>query len=252
MTDLHIHTVYCDGEDKPEDIVKEAIGMGMKRIGFSAHSYTDFDKSYCMEKEDYDAYKSEINFLKEKYSSKIKILCGIEQDLYSDMPYDDFDYVIGSVHYIKCNSEYISVDETEEILLSAAQKYFGGDMLALAEEYFAAVSELPNDISIIGHFDLISKFNENNRLFSETDERYITSCRKAIDRLTALNIPFEVNTGAVSRGYRSSAYPSRKQLEYIKEKGGTVILSSDSHTKKTLCFGFDKERERLSRLGFKI
>lgn len=252
MTDLHIHTTYCDGKNSPEEIVSEAVKKGMKCIGFSAHSYTFFDESYCMKKENYSAYRSEIDFLKEKYASEIKILCGIEQDFYSDMPTDGFDYTIGSVHYVKKCGEYIPVDENAEILQNAVEKYYGGDFISLAEDYFETVEKLHGGTDIIGHFDLISKFNENKRLFDESNPRYISAYKKAIDALALKNIPFEVNTGAISRGYKKSAYPSIKQLEYIKEKGGRVILSSDSHSKDTLCFGFEEEKKKLLKMGFEI
>ena len=65
LEDLHVHTVYCDGKDTPEDIVKTAIEKGMNRIGFSGHSYTFFDNEYCMTKEGSKKYIEEINRLKQ-------------------------------------------------------------------------------------------------------------------------------------------------------------------------------------------
>ena len=35
---LHIHTTYADGKDKPEEIVVEAINRGFDSIGFSVLS----------------------------------------------------------------------------------------------------------------------------------------------------------------------------------------------------------------------
>ena len=121
--DFHIHTTFCDGTDSAEDIVREAIRKKMKRLGFSGHSYTFFDESYCMSKSGTEEYKAEINRLKEEYRADIDILCGIEQDFYSKEPTDGYDYVIGSVHYIKKNGEYFPVDESAEILLNAAKKH---------------------------------------------------------------------------------------------------------------------------------
>ena len=53
--------------------------------------------------------------------------------------------------------------------------------------------------------------------------------------------PFEINTGVVSRGYRALPYPAPDIREYIRSKGGKFILSSDSHSTETLCFGFENE-----------
>ena len=44
----HTHTTYCDGESSPREIVDEAARLGMAELGFSGHSYTSFDESYCM------------------------------------------------------------------------------------------------------------------------------------------------------------------------------------------------------------
>lgn len=240
--DFHIHSVFSDGKNTPEEIIKSAVEKGFKRIGFSDHSYTYFDESYCIKKDSISKYKSEISALKEKYADKIQIFCGIEQDYYSLESTDSFDYVIGSVHYIKVDDCFIPVDESPEILIHAAEKYFNADIYALVECYFDTVSDISDKLNpdIIGHFDLISKFNENNRLYDMNSERYLNSAKKAVDRLLKSNKPFEINTGAVSRGYRSTAYPSESIIKYIIDNGGKLILSSDSHCRDTLAFEFEK------------
>ena len=91
LEDFHVHTNFCDGKDSPEDIVKEAIRRGMTRLGFSGHSYTEFDTEPCMSVDGTQRYVDEIHRLKQKYHGKIEILCGTEQDYYSDMPTGDYD-----------------------------------------------------------------------------------------------------------------------------------------------------------------
>ena len=98
--DFHIHSTFSDGNNAPEEIIKNAINNGIKRIGISDHSYTPFDESYCLKEKDVFRYISEIYGLKEKYSNDIEIYCGIEQDIFSGKPTNNFDYVIGSVHYL--------------------------------------------------------------------------------------------------------------------------------------------------------
>jgi len=234
--DLHTHTVYSDGNNTPEEMVLSAIEKGLDVIGISDHSYTSFDDSYCLKKETVEEYIKEIQSLKTKYSDKIKILCGIEQDLYSGMPEYDFDYVIGSVHYIQLGDEYITVDNTSDELKEAVNKYFGGDIYPLIEEYYRLVATVAEKTGadIIGHFDLITKFQEKEPLFDEKDERYIKAWQAAADKLIEADIPFEINYGAISRGYRTTPYPSKDIQEYIAKKGGKLILSSDSHHKDTI------------------
>lgn len=244
LFDLHVHSVFSDGKDEPRDIVLAAIEKGVKTLGFSDHSYTEFDERYCIQRDKQAEYMKTVNDLKNEFSGKIKILCGTEQDFYSTAPTAGYDYVIGSVHYILKGGEYIPVDETADILKQAAKNYFSGDIMSLCEAYFEEVGEVyeKTKCDIVGHFDLITKFNEQEKLFDETDPRYINAYQKAVDRIIKNRKAFEINTGAISRGYRTTPYPSEEIRDYIRQKGGKLILSSDSHQKETLCFEFDKFR----------
>ena len=96
------------------------------------------------------------------------------------------------------------------------------------------------DVTIIGHFDLITKYNEGGCLFDETHPRYLAAAKKSIDRLLAAGKPFELNTGAIARGYRTTPYPASQLLAYIREKGGALMLASDAHSPENIAFAFDR------------
>lgn len=249
LCDKHVHTIFSDGKNTPEEVVIEAIARGMDTIGFSDHAYTAFDESWCMKKGDIPLYRASIAELRARYAGRIKILCGIEQDFYSEEPTEGFDYVIGSVHYLRTGEEYIPVDESPEILRAAAKKHFGGDIYALIEEYYRTVARVveKTGADIIGHFDLITKFNEGGALFDEANPRYLAASRGAADALLRTGRPFEINNGAISRGYRTSPYPSLALRDYIRQKGGSFVLSSDSHAKETLCFKFEALENELEK-----
>ena len=70
--------------------------------------------------------------------------------------------------------------------------------------------------------------------------RYVKAWQDAADILLKTGKPFEINTGAVSRGYRTEPYPSAEIRAYIREHGGKMILSSDAHQKENIGFGFEK------------
>jgi len=245
--DLHMHTTYCDGKNSPEEMVLSAIAKGLKVVGISGHSTTPFDSRYCMSEEKTKKYIEEIKELKIKYKDQITVLCGIEQDFYAGVPKYDFDYVIGSVHYVFKDGNYLPVDESSDVFQKNVSKYYNGDYIAFAEDYFKNVSEVitKTNADIIGHFDLVTKFNEGYKMFDETDLRYVKAWREAVDKLIPFNKPFEVNSGAISRGYRTEPYPSLPILEYIKRKGGRVILSSDSHSAENIAFRFNEIEQRL-------
>ncbi|MEE0968909.1 MAG: histidinol-phosphatase [Clostridia bacterium] len=241
LFDLHCHTSYCDGKNTPEEMIHAAIEKGLGAIGFSGHGYTSFDESYCMSRQNMESYKCEIAELREKYKGKIDIYIGVEADVLSDTDFDGFDYKIGSAHYIKAGDRYLPIDESSEVLEKICKDFFSGDYYALADKYFQTVSLLAcKKPDIIGHLDLITKFNERGRLFDTGDERYLSSACSAVDALIPLGVPFEINTGAISRGYRSVPYPEPLLISYIKSKGGKLILSSDSHSADNLAFGFEE------------
>lgn len=240
MTDLHTHTNYCDGAASPEEMAAAALEKGLSCLGFSGHSHTRFDESYCMSPEGTEAYRRRIEDLKKEYAGKMRILCGVEQDFWSEASTLGYDFVIGSVHYLRLGDEYRPVDESPEISGETVARYFGGDWYAMAEAYFDTVSRVveKTGCDIIGHFDLVSKFNEKHPAFDEGHPRYTAAWQKALDALLPAGRPFEINTGAVSRGWRNQAYPRREMIGYILDRGGRLILSSDSHRPDTLCYGF--------------
>ena len=132
-SNYHTHTTFCDGNDTPEELIEHAISLGCPEIGFSGHSYTYFDESWCMSKEETQAYRECVLRLKEKYANKIKVLLGIEQDLWSEEPTDGYDFVIGGVHYVKHGNDFLPTDESAELTRKIIEDHYLGDALAFCE-----------------------------------------------------------------------------------------------------------------------
>ncbi len=252
--DFHVHTTFCDASASPAEMAAAAFRQGLEVLGFSGHSYTFFDESWCMSRAGTEAYRAEIARLREEYAGRMEILCGVEQDYYSEETTGGYDYVIGSVHYLKADGEYLPVDESAGDQLAAAEKHFGCDLLSFAEAYFETVSRVPEipGCRVVGHFDLVAKFSEGGAFFDESHPRYAAAWKMAADRLLRSGLPFEVNTGAISRGYRSVPYPAPPILRYLAEQGARFLLSSDSHRPETLCYGFDRWRREILALGGRI
>lgn len=245
---LHVHSNYCDGKSTPEENVKAAIEKGFTYLGFSGHGHTSFDDRYCMSAENEAKYFAEVNALKEKYKNQIRILCGIERDALSDHFVHDYEYEIASVHYVKGDNRLFDVDESAEQQKLCIDTCFGGDPYAYAEEYYKAVSQIEGDIA--GHFDLLTKFDRANEIFNPSEERYKKAALSALEALLAKNMVFEVNTGAMSRGYKDEPYPDVWLLHEIKRRGGRILLTSDSHEAKNLDYGYDMAEKTLINLGF--
>lgn len=275
-TNFHTHTKYCDGKSSPGEIVLKALDLGMTRLGFSGHAYTPHDPSYAMSPEISTAYAGEIRGLQEKYGNRLEILCGLELDYFSEQDMAGFDYSIGSVHYVFRRAAadgtdvgpaiagapasvifadggwYVPVDESPEVLSWAIENLYGGDPYGLVEDFFRQEADVVRKTrcQIIGHFDIITKFQEKAPLFDETHPRYVAAWQKALAALLPAGVPFEINTGAISRGYRTCPYPSLEILKAIHDGGGTIAFSSDSHEKSTLQFWFPEAADLARRAGF--
>ncbi len=250
LQNLHTHTTYCDGRDTPEQMVLAAIEQGFSSIGFSEHATTV--SVMTPNEERLTAYRREVRELAEKYADKIEIFCGLEFDTESKSPLGEYDYVIGSSHYVHKGEGRFPADGSVEQVRSAIDGAFGGDGIAFAVQYFEELCGLADGprVDIIGHFDLVSKNCERADLFDVNDPRYLRAGLAAIDALAGKIPYFEVNTGAISRGYRTTPYPAPVFLRELRERGFGAIISSDCHDARTLLCGFSDAAELLRSCGF--
>lgn len=96
------------------------------------------------------------------------------------------------------------------------------------------------DCDVIGHVDLVRKFNLKHPFFDETARWYREELVKTADAVAASGKIVEVNTGAIARGWQIDAYPSVEMRSLLRERGVKFILSSDAHAPETLDFAFDR------------
>lgn len=248
LTNFHTHTKYCDGSNTCEEVIQAAIKNGMKAIGFSGHGYTSFDHDYCML--DTRSYLQELTSLREKYKEQISVFIGIEEDCHELIDRDGLDYIIGSSHYLKVDGAFLPIDLDLDGFKRCLRAY-DNDVVRLAEDYYKNLCDyiLMRKPDIIGHFDLITKFDEMDESLFLSNPAYNKVAEKYIALAAQSGAIFEVNTGAISRGYRSSPYPAKNLLAVLRELNAKVILSSDSHSKDTLLFGFEEARALLDEIG---
>ena len=248
-SDFHIHSTFCDGRDTPAEMAETAYGLGFHSLGFSGHGMMPTAQETCMTAEATAAYRAEVLRLREVYRGRMNILCGLELDYHSDDSTEGFDYVIGSVHNVVVDGKCYTTDHTVEGFRWLIEEGFGS-FEALAEQYYGFVADVVRrtDCDIIGHLDLITKFR--NRLPLPESKRYLDAAFEAIRTLAPYGRPFEINVGAMTRGYRTSPYPSDALLREIRARGGTIIFSGDCHDRRRLADGFDVAVAAAKRCGF--
>lgn len=65
LKNFHTHTTYCDGKNTAEEMILAAINQGFTALGFSGHSHTSIDPSYCMTTDETRRYINELKALRE-------------------------------------------------------------------------------------------------------------------------------------------------------------------------------------------
>lgn len=250
---FHTHTTFSDGVNTPEEMVKAALALEMTALGFSDHSpLINHEGTSGILPAEENAYRQEILRLKDAYADQIELYLGIEMDSNSQPTPYPYDYSIGSIHGIWADGQYRAVDYKESWMQETVHTFFGGDHFAYAKSYFQTVAESANKFSptFFGHIDLVSKYNEGGKYFDEDDKRYRDAALEAVHALLPTGKPFEINTGAISRGVRKTPYPAPFILKEIHNMGGRIILSGDSHSASSLLCAYEQATALAKSCGF--
>lgn len=245
-----MHTVWCDGKDSAEAMILAAVGKGFSAVGFSSHTMLPAGDPGNLSPETAPAYFAEIRSLAEKYRDRIKVYCGVEADYMPGVCTADrslyahlgADYVIGSVHTVIKDGGRCPVDYSPDLLREGIAGLFAGNAEAFVRSYFEQERRMIStcDFDIIGHPDLVRKFNLKHPYFDETAPWYLEELRLTADTVAASNKIVEVNTGAISRGWLDDAYPSPVFRKLLRERGVKFILSSDAHSASAIDCAFDR------------
>ena len=250
-TNYHTHSTWCDGKDSPEDMVRAALEKGFSALGFTSHALLPEADPWTLQPDTAAPYVADIRALAEKYQDRIRILCGVEADFITGRVRSDrsvyahlgLDYLIGSIHEVVApDGVRVPVDHKPELLSEGIARAFGGDAQAFVRAYFAAEREMADtcDFDVIGHPDIIRKFNGVLRYFDESANWYHEELRRTADVFAASGKIVEVNTGGISRGWIDDAYPSPFFRDLLRERGVRFILSSDAHSATALDCAFDR------------
>lgn len=258
LQNLHTHTIYCDGVNAPEELVKEAMRRGFDSIGFSGHSYMKREpREYSMTAESNLLYRKKVQDLKIRYANALQIFLGMEADFYSEADRTGYDYLIGSVHYVEKAGRLIDFDRTDigrpsDTMKHVIQDIYKGKGMDFVRDYYETLARLPErgKTDIIGHFDLAVKMNGTLGFADEESAEYQYCAIEAAEKLAGKIKLFELNTGAVARGFRKIPYPAPFLLKELHRLGFGVVITSDCHRIENLNFYFKEAAELLKQCGF--
>lgn len=266
LADYHIHTCYSDDSEYPmEDVVKDAISLGLEEICFTDHvDYgvkRDWDdprgmlyrrggpgepERMVLANVDYPRYAAEIAALKEKYKDQITLKMGMEfgmqshtipqyEKLYSAWP---FDFIILSVHQVE-DREFWTQDFQRGRTQEEYNLRYYKEMLALVQRY--------HNYSVLGHMDLITRYDKAGIFPFEKIRPIIKEILKTI---IADGKGIEVNTSCHRYGLNDLT-PSTDILRLYRNLGGKIItIGSDSHRKEQLDTYLTDTISVLKTLGY--
>ena len=208
-----------------------------------------------------DTYIQEVRDAQEKFGHRIKILLGFEVDylpshhqiMQSNLAKYPVDYHIGSVHMMdrfRSGTENWLIDCSAPMFEEGIQEH--GGIENVYRRYYKSVRDFAkvHNHAIIGHIDLIKKFNQDNRFFDANSPHYLSQLETTLDTIKETGKVVEVNTAGLFKDV-AETYPSEKALHMILHRHIPICLSSDAHDPKHLSRQFSPTWQYLQSLGFK-
>lgn len=259
FVDYHVHTQYSDDSDYPmEEVVKDAIRLGMDEICFTDHvdygAKVDLDSGeeipYCnglaMVNVDYPAYVRQIGELRERYGSQLTIRMGLEfgmqvhtipkfEALYARYP---FDFIILSVHQVEDKGFWSQEFQQGRTQKEYNERYYE-ELLSLVRQY--------QNYGVLGHLDLIVRYDKMGIYPFRYVRHYV---EEILQEVIKNGKGIEVNTSSHRYGL-TDATPSAEILKMYHDMGGQIVtLGSDSHAPAHLGTYMAEAKELLKSIGF--
>lgn len=260
FADYHMHTYYSDDSDfEMRQAVEHAISLGLEEICFTDHvdygiklEYEDYsklsqdEKKYRVANVNYPTYVKEIRSLKDEFKDDIEIKMGMEfgiqqhtipafQTLYSKYP---FDFIILSCHQVE-DKEFWTQDFQKGRSQDEYHQRYYQEILNVITTY--------KDYSVLGHLDLLKRYDEKGDYPFEKIEDIVTEILKMVIKDGK---GIEINTSSFYYGL-NDLMPSRRILKLYHELGGTILtIGSDAHKEAQVGAHIKEVQEELKAMGF--
>lgn len=244
-TDYHIHTnLSPDAYNTMEEVTQSAIKKGLCEIAVTNHFEFYKNRIISDDKKIIINEIEEIKKIREKYSGKIKIKCGIEfgqphlqeKSAYKLSEIKDIDYIIGSVH--KLND--VDID---------CMKYDRSSINYIYEEYFKQLLVMAEkgEYDCIGHLDLPKRYAARSGM-SLNWKQYENYIYKIIKTVISRGKGIEINSSGLRQ--KTEELPCFEIVKLYVDMGGKIItVGSDSHNCNDLGSNFDVIYEKLKKLN---
>ena len=256
LTDYHVHLRLDDSPERFEETFtaarvdryrETATERGITELGVAEHIYRfsaaldiwehPFWRRYAFD--DLEAY---CGFVREETDLKLGIemdfVPGREDRIANVLERFDWDYVVGSIHFLRDHSL-----DTEDYSIWGA----GESPEKVWRRYFETLAESARSglYDIIGHPDLVKVWGRAAPIPDGDLRRYY---EPAVEAFAETGVAVELSTA----GWRKPVgeqYPCVPFLEMLVDAGCPIALSSDAHTSEQLGFEYERAVELLERVG---
>jgi histidinol-phosphatase (PHP family) len=256
LTDYHLH-LRTDAVDAsaaehftPANVERYrevASERGIAELGVSEHVYrfqqalTVWSHPLWVEyaHDDLDAYCA---FVREHTDLRLGIeadfVPGAEDRMANLLEARDFDYVIGSVHFVG----QAAVDDDDYSIWDS-----GASSEEIWRRYFTVLGEAARSglFDVLAHPDLVKVWGRERPLPEGDLRRYY---ELAMDGIADSDIAVEVSTAGL-RKRSAELYPAPAFLDMCLQAGRPVALSSDAHRPQDVGSDYEKALELLEKMG---
>lgn len=246
--DYHVHSTFSPDSTTPmKNTIEWAINHGVKELCFTDHMDFDYEVPDMLFEFNPKEYLSIIDKFSQMYSDKISIKKGIEIGIQPHVidkcsqliNSNSFDFVISSLHM--CNKKDLY---TGDFYMNKTPS----EALTAYLEELLLCSKTFKDFNVIGHLNLISRYNEEVKALNLLQNKDILE--DLFKHLANTNKGIEINTSSFR--YSGVLLLTKEVLEFYKECGGKIITTgSDSHVPETIAQDFNTIYDLLKDIGFK-
>jgi histidinol-phosphatase (PHP family) len=257
LTDYHLHLRpdedgtaferYFTAENV-ERYLAAAEAAGIEELGVSEHVYR-FRQALDLWRhplwvenavDDIDAYCEFVRGTPLRLGIECDYVPGAEERIEALLGARDFDYVVGSVHFIGDGDAAVDHDGFDV--------WEGdGDADEIWRRYFEALAACARSglFDILAHPDLVKVWGRARPL---PDRDLRGFYEPAVEAIAESGIAVEISTAGLRKPV-GELYPSRQFAEMCVEAGAVFALSSDAHLPEQVGFEYDQAVRFLDELG---
>jgi histidinol-phosphatase (PHP family) len=256
LTDYHVHLRLDDPEATAEQAFtaanaerygEAAAERGVEELGVSEHLHRFRQALEVWQhpfwrqsaRDDLDAY---CEFVRTETSLALGIeadfVPGAEDRMATLLEARDWDYVLGSVHFLRDAAVDMRGDW---------DVWRSGNPDKVWQRYFETLGEAARSgmFDVLAHPDLVKVWGPAAPV-PERDPRFYYEL--AMEGIADSDVAIEVSTAGLRKPV-GEIYPAPAFLEMCLEAGRPVALSSDAHTPEDLAYHYEEALEYLERLG---